>query len=129
MHRSSYKSWRKRPKGLSAEKIKLHGDVRAAYEESNGSAGARSIADILSARGSALSRYRAGSIMRLLGLQSSQPSSPKYKKSNNEHLAVPNKLEREFSVSEPNKSMVRRRDLYLDWNEVGLFGGSVGFIF
>ena len=103
MHRSSYKFWRKRPKGLSAEKIKLHGDVRAAYEESNGSAGARSIADILSARGTALSRYRAGNIMRLLGLQSSQPSSPKYKKSNNEHLAVPNKLEREFNVTEPNK--------------------------
>jgi len=81
----------------------LHSEVREAHEESHGSAGARTIADIVSTRGTPLSRYRASNLMRLLGLQSCQPSGPKYKKANNEHLAVPNKLERKFDVKEPNK--------------------------
>jgi putative transposase len=41
--------------------------------------------------------------MKQLGLQSSQPSAPKYRKSNNEHLAVPNILKREFDVENPNQ--------------------------
>jgi putative transposase len=53
--------------------------------------------------GTPLSRYRASSIMRKLGLRSSQPSSPKYRKANNEHLAVPNTLNREFDVNTPNQ--------------------------
>jgi len=41
--------------------------------------------------------------MIALGLKSCQPSGPKYKKANNEHLAVPNKLNREFDVQKPNQ--------------------------
>jgi putative transposase len=41
--------------------------------------------------------------MKKLGLRSSQPSAPKYKKANNEHLAVPNTLNREFDVKNPNQ--------------------------
>jgi transposase InsO family protein len=43
------------------------------------------------------------SIMKNLGLRSSQPSAPKYKKANNEHLAVPNTLNRELDVKNPNQ--------------------------
>jgi transposase InsO family protein len=41
--------------------------------------------------------------MKKLGLRSSQPSAPKYKKAKNEHLAVPNTLNREFNVINPNQ--------------------------
>ena len=41
--------------------------------------------------------------MKKLGLRSSQPSSPKYKKANNEHLAMPNILNREFDIKNPNQ--------------------------
>jgi len=103
IHRSSYKFWRSRPKGPTPEKIKVNSEVRTAHEDSNFSAGARSISEIVTARGIPLSRYRAGRIMISLGLKSCQPSGPKYKKANNEHLAVPNKLNREFNVQKPNQ--------------------------
>ena len=103
IHRSSYRYWLKRSKATSAEQIKLYSEVRAAFEESNGSAGARSISQMVTTRGIPLSRYRAGRIMRKLEFHSCQPSSPQYKRANNEHLAVPNKLNRQFDVKEPNQ--------------------------
>lgn len=41
--------------------------------------------------------------MEKLGLRSRQPSAPKYEKASNEHLAVPNILNREFNVKAPNQ--------------------------
>lgn len=103
MHRSSYKYWKKRPKGPSPEQIKLHGEVRQAYKASNSSAGARTISGIVSERGIKLSRYRAGRLMKALGLVSTQQPKHKYVKANQEHVAIPNELNREFDVSQPNK--------------------------
>jgi len=77
--------------------------VLAAFEESNGSAGARTISDIVTARGTLLSRYRAGRIMKKLELVSCQLPSHKYKRTRKEHIDIPNQLNRQFSVSEPNK--------------------------
>ena len=102
-HRSSFKYWFNRSRTICPDKIKLNSEVRSAFELSHGSAGARSIANILTNNDIPLSRYRAGNIMKALGLQSCQPSKPKYKKANNEHLAVPNTLNRQFDVNEPNK--------------------------
>ena len=103
IHRSSYKYWRQRSSRLSPERVKLIGEVRAAYEESNGSAGARTIADIVTARGTQLSRYRAGRLMKELELVSCQIPSHRYKKSNQAHVAIPNMLDRQFDVSRPNE--------------------------
>ena len=103
IHRSSYKYWQGRSKKPSLEQVKLNSEVRAAFKVSNGSAGSRSIANIVTTNGIQLSRYRARGIMKKLGLRSNQPSSPKYKKANNEHLAVPNTLNREFNVERPNQ--------------------------
>lgn len=41
--------------------------------------------------------------MQYLGLISKQPSASKYKKANNEHLAAPNLLNRQFDVVAPNQ--------------------------
>ena len=103
IHRSSYKYWQGRSRKPSLEQAQLNSEVRAAFELSNGSAGSRSIASIVTSNGLPLSRYRARNIMKKLGFRSSQPSSPKYKKANNEHLAVPNTLNREFDVDKPNQ--------------------------
>jgi len=103
IHRSSYKYWQGRTKKPSLEQAQLNSEIRAAFKLSNGSAGSRSIASMVTNNGTPLSRYRARSIMKKLGLCSSQPSSPKYRKANNEHLAVPNTLNREFDVKSPNQ--------------------------
>ncbi len=81
----------------------MNSEVRAAHEDSNLSAGARSISEIVTARDVPLSRYRAGRIMIAPGLKSCQPAGPKHKKANNEHLAMQNKLNPEFEVQKPNQ--------------------------
>lgn len=73
------------------------------FRLSNGSAGSRTMSTLVTSAGIDLSRYRARKAMQHLGLVSKQPSAPKYKKANNEHLAVPNILDRQFNVASPNE--------------------------
>jgi len=42
-------------------------------------------------------------MMKALGLVSSQPPSHRYKPANQPHLAIPNTLERQLDVKQPNK--------------------------
>jgi putative transposase len=102
VHRSSYRAWRGRPKGLSAAEQRLRAHVKAAHALSNGSAGARSIAAIVTAQGLPLSRYRATRRMQALGLVSSQLPRHRYKKADQPHIAIPNQLDRQFDVKAPN---------------------------
>ena len=85
------------------ERIKLLGEVRTAHKDSNGSAGARTIATIVTDRGVPLSRYRTTRLMKELKLVSCQIPSHRYKKANQEHIAVLDRLDRGFAVTEPNK--------------------------
>ncbi len=77
--------------------------VIEAHEASNGSAGARSIARIVTQAGTPLSRYRASRRMKQLGLVSTQPPSHAYKKAAQPHLDIPNRLNRAFDVGAPNQ--------------------------
>ena len=54
-------------------------------------------------RGVPLSRYRATPLMKELKLVSCEIPSHGYKKANQEHIAILNRLDREFAVAEPNK--------------------------
>ena len=69
---------------------------------SGGSAGARTIAAIATNNGFELSRYRAAKLMVKLKLESCQVPQHHYKRSGNEHLEIPNLLDRQFDVVEPN---------------------------
>lgn len=77
--------------------------VKSIYTESNSSAGARTISGIATTRGLPLSRYVATRLMKEQGLVSCQLPSHKYKKATQEHVAIPNTLERQFAVSEPDQ--------------------------
>ena len=103
IHRSSYKHWVERSDTIDVGHIHLLSEVRAAHTESNGSAGARTIADIVAARGTPLSRYRAGKLMKQLELVSCQVPKHNYKKVDQEYVVIPNKLDRQFTVSKPNQ--------------------------
>ena len=102
VHRSSFKYWLKRDKSISSEKLLLTTEIKQIHNESNGSAGARTIADIATNKGIKLSRYRAGNIMAELGLVSCQRPQHTYKKAVKEHIEIPNILNRQFDVVEPN---------------------------
>lgn len=103
IHRSSYRAWRDRPKEVSAEECRLREQIKAAHVLSHGSAGARSIATMITAAGTPLSRYRAGRRMKRLGLVSCQTPVHKYRKADQPHVAIPNRLDRQFKVDAPNQ--------------------------
>ena len=77
--------------------------VKSIYAESNSPAGARTIAGIATTRGLPLSRYVATRLMKEQGLVSCQLPSHKYKKAAQEHVAIPNTLERQFAVTKPDQ--------------------------
>jgi putative transposase len=103
VHRSSYRAWRNRGIAPSVEEQELLQKMVDAHAVSNGSAGARSIAKMVTQAGMPLSRYRAGRRMKQLGLVNTQPPSHAYKKADQPHLDIPNLLDREFDVTAPNK--------------------------
>ncbi|WP_284209232.1 IS3 family transposase [Thalassotalea eurytherma] len=103
VHRSSYKYWCLRDTSLSVEEVTLRAEVKSAHELSGGSAGARTIAEIVTQRGFLLSRYRATRFMKDLELVSCQLPQHAYKKGSKEHVAIPNLLQRQFYVTAPNQ--------------------------
>ncbi|MGY4877897.1 IS3 family transposase, partial [Vreelandella aquamarina] len=103
VHRSSYRAWRDRDRTPCKAEQELQEQVIEAHETSKGSAGARTIASMVTQAGIPLSRYRASRRMKQLGLVSTQPPSHVYKKADQPHLDIPNLLDREFDVEEPNQ--------------------------
>lgn len=103
VHRSSYRYWLDRTTTPSPETSLLKERVREAYTISHGSAGARTIADMVTNQGIPLSRYRAGKLMKQLDLHSCQLPAHRYRKAAQEHVEVPNYLERQFAVTAPNQ--------------------------
>lgn len=103
IQRSSYRAWFGRPSTPSAAKAKALAMVKEIHTQSNGSAGARTIATISTSRGIRLSRYRAARLMTQLNLVSCQVPVHRYKKATQEHISIPNYLAREFNVDKPNQ--------------------------
>ena len=103
VHRSTYKYWLARGNEICPERVRLLSDIKQIHNESNGSAGARTIAEVVTQRGTNLSRYRAGRLMKQLELVSCQLPQHAYKKAAKEHVEIPNLLNRQFAVTEPNQ--------------------------
>jgi putative transposase len=103
VHRSSYKYWLKRKAHINADFAILCREVKAAHRISNGSAGARTIAQLVTNKGINLSRYRAHNLMKKLGLLSGKQPKHSYRKAAQEHVAIPNTLNRQFAVTQPDQ--------------------------
>jgi len=103
LHRSTLNYQRIAVRRIDPMKIQLNAMVKSAHKLSNGSAGARSIAKIVSSLGTPLSRYRASGFMKRLGLVSSQLPKHRYMKATQTHCNIPNLLNREFNAEKPNK--------------------------
>jgi len=50
-----------------------------------------------------MGRWLAGRLMKELGLVSCQQPTHRYKRGGHEHIAIPNRLERQFAVTDPNQ--------------------------
>ncbi|MBJ2056799.1 IS3 family transposase [Escherichia coli] len=103
IHRSSYRYWRKRRDTVNSARVRLCSEIRRAWNQSRGSAGAHTLAEMLPQNGVPMSRYRAGRLMKYLNLSSCQPGKHQYKNACQEHTCLPNLLERQFAVPEPDR--------------------------
>jgi putative transposase len=103
LHRSTVKYRRVAAKRIDPQRIQLNALVRAAHTVNNGSAGARSIAHIVTGQGTPLSRYRATGWIKRLGRVSAQLPKHRYKKAEQPHVAIANTLSREFNPTRPNQ--------------------------
>ncbi|EIT4333377.1 TPA: IS3-like element ISEc31 family transposase [Escherichia coli] len=103
IHRSSYRYWRKRRDTVNPARVRLCSEIRRAWNQSRGSAGARTLAEMLTQNGVPMSRYRAGRLMKYLNLSSCQPGKHQYKNARQEHTCLPNLLERQFAMPEPDR--------------------------
>lgn len=102
VHRSSFNYWLTYSSKEKAVCPKLAAEIQRAFNLSDGSAGARSIAQMVTEAGMELSRYRASKAMKQLNLKSKQPPKYKNKNSGKEHYVAGNLLNREFDVAAPN---------------------------
>ncbi len=103
MQRSSYRYWQKNHTLIKPENIRTDAEVKAAHKLSKGSAGARTIATLVTKGGYSLSRYRAAKAMKRLGIVSCQPPNHQYKPAKKEYVDIKNHLNREFSPLRPNQ--------------------------
>ncbi|HCC1094201.1 TPA: IS3 family transposase [Salmonella enterica subsp. enterica serovar Paratyphi C] len=103
VHRSNYKYWEKSPEKPDGRRAVLRNQVLELHNISHDSAGARSIAIMATMRGFRMGRWLAGRLMKELGLVSCQQPTHRYKRGGHEHIVIPNRLERQFAVTEPNQ--------------------------
>lgn len=73
VHRSSYRYWQKRCDTVNPARVRPYSEIGRAWNQSRGSAGARTLAEMLTQNGVPMSRYRAGRLMKYLNLSSCQP--------------------------------------------------------
>lgn len=102
--RSSYQYSRKKltqkPTLKQAKELAV---VRRIHEQSNGSAGARTISKVATDWDMSISRYRARKMMKQLNIVSSQLPKHRYKVAKQEHTCIPNLLNRQFKPEKPNQ--------------------------
>ena len=103
VHRSSYRYWKNRPEKPDGRRAVLRSQVFELHNISHGSAGARSIATMVTLRGFRMGRWLSGRLMKELGLVSCQQPAHRYKRGGREHVTIPNHLGRQFAVTEPNQ--------------------------
>ncbi|MEQ5054690.1 IS3 family transposase [Klebsiella michiganensis] len=103
VHRSSYRYTRKNSSEANADRAIKRSLVSEVWNASAGSAGARSIATMVSAKGVKLGRWLARRLMKELSITSCQVPAHKYKRGGSEHVEIPNLLARQFAVTEPDQ--------------------------
>lgn len=127
IHRSSYRYWRKRRDTVNPARVRLCSEIRRAWNQSRGSAGARTLAEMLTQNGIPMSRYRAGRLMKYLNLSSCQPGKHQYKNARQEHTCLPaESAQASVCCARARSGMVWRYYVYLGRKSLVLSGGRYG---
>lgn len=86
---------------LRREALKVR--LRAFHWQSRGAAGSRTLTAMLQNEGEIIGRYKVRRLMKEANLVSKQPPRHTYKIAKEESVIAPNHLQREFTVSTPNR--------------------------
>jgi len=101
---SSYYEHRRRRSVIDAERVVLRADVNRIFRKSRSSAESRMITTMLNDEGVLIGRFKVRRLMSELGLICKQPRPRAYKQATVGRPDIPNRLNREFSVSRPDQT-------------------------
>ena len=101
--RSSYNYYLKHKNKPDFERERLKNKMTSIHKISRGSMGSRTLSAKLKAEGEVVGRYKARRLMKEAGLESKQPGEHKYKVALKPSQVAPNRLNREFSVTQQNQ--------------------------
>ncbi len=101
--RSCYYAYRDRRKRVDVERMILRAKVKQAFKISRRSAGSRTIKTILNEKGIDIGRFKVSRLMAEIGLICKQPGPHAYKQATVERPDIPNVLDRQFDVDQPNQ--------------------------
>ncbi len=88
---------------LDVERLALRSKIKELFNDSRGSAGSRTLMGMMRDQGNDIGRFKVRRLMAEAGLVSRQPGAHRYKVAEIERLDIPNHLDREFDVAEPNQ--------------------------
>jgi putative transposase len=101
--RSSYYEHTHRRKLIDVSRLRLRTKAIEIFNASRQSAGSRSILTKLREGGETIGRFKVRRLMKEANLVSKQPKPPAYKVANVEKPDIPNHLDRQFDVEQPNQ--------------------------
>ena len=101
--RSSYYDYRRRRRRINVERLRLRVKATEIFNISRQSAGSRSIMIKLREEGEIVGRFKVRRLMKEANLVSKQPKPPAYKVAKVERPDIPNHLDRQFDVQQPNQ--------------------------
>ncbi|NOU52325.1 IS3 family transposase [Pseudoalteromonas sp. JBTF-M23] len=88
---------------MAPERLRLIAEMKRWFGLSHGSAGQRTLVQLLAKSGFKASRWLVSKLMKQEGLVSRQMPTHKYAKAEKEHLSIPNLLKRAFSTKAPDQ--------------------------
>ena len=103
INRSCYYEHRQKVQRVDAERVALRAQVNELFNKSRSSAGSRTIQGLLNDQGVGIGRFKVRRLMSELGLVCKQPGPHAYKRATVERLDIPNRLDREFDVAQPDQ--------------------------
>ncbi len=103
INRSCYYAYRGRRRQVDVERMILRAKVNQAFKISRSSAGSRTIKTMLNEEGIQIGRFKVSRLMAEIGLICKQPGPHAYKQATVERPDIPNVLDRQFDVDQPNQ--------------------------
>jgi transposase InsO family protein len=114
---SSFYDHQKQCRTIDVERMQLRSEIVRLFNTSRGSAGSRTLMNMMRNSGYDIGRYKVRALMSEAELVCKQPGKHRYKPAAEERPDIPNQLDRQFDVEMPD--MVWCGDITYIWTGTG----------